>query len=159
MDTNKIIVKMILDRWYGSVKNFEAALNALSDEQLQNEIAPGKNRGIYVLGHLIAVHDSMLQLMDMGDKIFPELSRPFLESPDRSVAEIPSAKELRAAWSKMNEALTQKINSLSPEEWFQKHTSVSAEDFAKEQHRNKLNILLTRTTHLAYHTGQFVLLK
>ena len=33
------------------------------------------------------------------------------------------------------------------------------EDFIKEPHRNKLNVLLTRTTHLAYHAGQLALLK
>ena len=33
------------------------------------------------------------------------------------------------------------------------------EDFIKEPHRNKLNIILTRTTHLSYHTGQLALLK
>ena len=48
---------------------------------------------------------------------------------------------------------------MQPEDWFQKHSSVSAEDFAKEPHRNKLNIMITRATHLAYHTGQMALLK
>jgi len=35
----------------------------------------------------------------------------------------------------------------------------SAEDFAKEPHRNKLNIIISRTSHLQYHTGQIALLK
>jgi hypothetical protein len=48
---------------------------------------------------------------------------------------------------------------LKPEEWFEKHTAVSAEDFINEPHRNKLNIIITRTSHLNYHTGQLVLLK
>lgn len=55
--------------------------------------------------------------------------------------------------------LSQKMNSLSAEDWFQKHTAVTAEDFAKEPHRNKLNIIITRTSHLQYHTGQLALLK
>jgi hypothetical protein len=41
----------------------------------------------------------------------------------------------------------------------EKHTSVSAEDFAKEPHRNRYTILLTRTMHMALHFGQFVLTK
>jgi len=40
-----------------------------------------------------------------------------------------------------------------------KHTSVSEEDFAKEPHRNRLNVLTTRTTHLASHYGQLIFLK
>jgi len=158
MNSNQTIVKMIFDRWYVLIKNFDTILDALTDEQLQKEIAPGKNRGIYLLGHLVAVHDDMLQLLDFGDKIFPAINETF-KSPDRSVAEIPSAKELRVYWKRMNEVLTQKFESLQPDEWFQKHTAVSAEDFIKEPHRNKLNIIITRTSHLSYHLGQFVLLK
>jgi DinB superfamily len=159
MTTNQIIVKMVLDRWYGSIKNCDTLLNSITDEQLQKEIAPNKNSGVYLLGHLIAVHDDMLPLLNLGDKLYPELSKAFIHSPDKSVSEIPSAKELRASWNKMNEVLAQKFESLQPEDWFAKHNSVSAEDFSKEPHRNKLNIILTRTTHLTYHTGQLVLLK
>ena len=159
MKTDQIMVKMIFDRWYALIKNFDTTLNAITDEQLLQEIAPGKNRGIYLLGHLIAVHDDMLVLLDLGDKLYPELNEPFIKSPDKTVTKIPSAKELRAYWSNQNEALTQKFDSLQPDDWFKKHTAVSAEDFAKEPHRNKLNIVITRTSHLAYHHGQFVLLK
>jgi hypothetical protein len=159
MRTEQVMVKMTLDRWYAQIKNFETALNSMSDEQLQKEIAPGKNRGVYLLGHLIAVHDDMFPLLDFGNKLFPELNEPFLQLPDKSGAAIPSAKELRASWIQLNDVLTQKINNLEPDEWFQKHTAVSAEDFVKEPHRNKLNIMVTRTSHLSYHLGQFVLLK
>jgi DinB superfamily len=159
MNTNQVIIKMMLDRWNGAIKYFDTVLNEITDEQLQKEIAPGKNRGIYLLGHLIAVHDDMLVLLDMGDKLFPELSEPFIKSPDKLITVIPAATTLREYWKRSNEVLTQRFNSLKPEEWFQKHTAVTAEDFSTEPHRNKLNILLTRTTHLTYHTGQFVLLK
>jgi hypothetical protein len=159
MESKQLILKMVFDRWNGALKNFDSTLNALTDEQLQKEIAPGRNRGTYLLGHLIAVHDDMIVLLDMGDKLFPEFVEPFIKSPDKSVAETPSAKELRAAWNKMNELLAQKFSSMQPDEWFQKHTAVSEEDFLKELHRNKLNIIITRTTHLTYHTGQLVLLK
>lgn len=153
------MVKIILDRWEASVKNCDTLVNSLSDEQLQREIAPGKNRGIYVLGHLIAVHDHMLPLLDLGSANYGELDKAFLESADKAVSELPSVAELKAMWNKQKEDLKQKFDSLKTEEWFGRHTSVSEEDFAKEPHRNKLNIILTRTTHLAYHTGQLVYLK
>jgi hypothetical protein len=158
MTTDQIMLKMTFDRWNAQIKNFDNALNALTDEQLQKEIAPGKNRGIYLLGHLIAVHDDMITLLGFGNKLYPEINEMF-KSPDRSVIEIPSAKELRSKWVKMNEVLSQQINDLKEEDWFQKHTAVSAEDFIKEPHRNKLNIIITRTSHLSYHLGQFILLK
>jgi hypothetical protein len=159
MTTTELIIKMVFDRWNGSVKNYDALINALSDDQLQKEIAPGKNRGVYVLGHLIAVHDDMLVLLDMGEKLYPELNEPFLQSADKSMQQIPSVTELRTCWAKQCDILKQKFESATAESWFEKHSAVSADDFAKEPHRNKLNIIITRTTHLAYHTGQMVLLK
>lgn len=159
MANDQIFVKMILDRWNASLKNWDTLLNALSDEQLEQEIVPGKNRGIYLLGHMIAVHDDMLVLLNMGNKLYPELYEPFLKSPDKAVAELPSLKELRTYWAEQCEILKHKFEALQPQDWFEKHAAVSAEDFEKEPHRNKLNIILTRTTHLAYHTGQLILLK
>jgi hypothetical protein len=159
MTTTDTFLKMVFDRWDASVKNCDALLNSLTDDTLQNEIAPGKNRGIYLLGHLIAVHDDMLVLLDMGEKRYPQLQEPFLKSPDKAMQQLPSASELRNFWAKQCAVLKQKFDQLKPEQWFEKHTAVSAEDFAKEPHRNKLNIIITRTSHLQYHMGQLVLLK
>lgn len=159
MESNQTMVKMIFDRWYTLIQNFDNILSSITDEQLQKEIAPNKNRGIYLLGHLIAVHDDMLPILNFGDKLYPQLSEPFLKSPDKSVIELPSAQELRGYWTKLNNVLTKNFESLQPDEWFQKHSSVSAEDFVKEPHRNKLNIIVTRTSHLSYHLGQFILIK
>ena len=159
MATTELFIKMTFDRWNGSITNLNAILNSITDEALQKEIAPGKNRGIYLLGHLIAVHDEMLKLLDLGEKLYPELYEPFIKSPDKAVTQIPTAAELRSFWTKQCEVLKQKFDSLKPEEWFEKHTAVSAEDFVNEPHRNKLNIIITRTSHLQYHSGQLVLLK
>lgn len=154
-----LFVKMTLDRWYASIANCDTLINSLTDEALQKEIAPGKNRGIYLLGHLIAVHDDLLILLDMGEKLYPELNEPFIKSPDKAVQQLPTVLELRTFWSKQSEAIKQKFDKLKPEEWFEKHTAVNTEDFEKEPHRNKLNIVVTRTSHLQYHLGQLRLLK
>ncbi|MDQ6762656.1 MAG: DinB family protein [Bacteroidota bacterium] len=158
MATNQLMVKMILDRWHSLMKTFNTNLDSIPDEQLQKEIARGRNRGVYILGHLIAVHEAMLPLLNLGEAEHPELFKTFVTSPDKSVEAIPSASELRALWKSQMESLTPKLASLTADEWFEKHNSVSAEDFEKEPHRNKLNVLLTRTTHLSYHAGQLRLL-
>lgn len=159
MTQTDIILKMVFDRWNASLKNLDTLLSALSDETLQKEIAPGKNRGIYLLGHLIAVHDDMLILLGMGDKLYPELSEPFIKNADKVIAQIPTVAQLRSNWTAQCETLKQKFDALKPDDWFTKHTAVSAEDFAKEPSRNKLNIIITRTSHLQYHLGQMQLLK
>jgi hypothetical protein len=158
MTSNELIVKMVIDRWNGSIVNFDKFLNSLTNEQLQKEIAPGKNRGTYLLGHLIAVHDDMLRLLDMGEKMYPELQEPFIKLADNATSQVPTASELRAFWKKQCEVLNEKFEKMMPEQWFEKHEAVSEEDFSKEPHRNKLNIIITRTSHLQYHTGQLVLL-
>lgn len=159
MSSTQIAVKMVLTRWYALVKDIDNVIDSITDEQLSKEIAPDKNRGIYLLGHLIAVNDDILLLLDMGEKLFPALNVPFLKLPDKAINEIPLAQELRTYWRKSNEVLAQKFNSLQPDDWFTRHTVVSTEDFLKEPHRNKLNIIITRTTHLAHHLGQLMLLR
>ena len=158
MTTTALAVKLVLDRWNGSLLSFSRFLNALPDTQLEQEVSPGKNRGIYLLGHLIAVHDEMLPLLGWGEKKYPELTAPFLKEADKSTELKVSVAELRNMWDDQISLFKEKLDSMTPEAWFEKHTAISAEDFEKEPHRNKLNVMITRTSHLQYHTGQLVLL-
>jgi DinB superfamily len=154
-----LAVKSTIDTWHQQVDRFTKVLDGLTDEQLQKEVAPGRNRGIYLLGHLVAVHDRMLPLLNFGPATHTELDAIFVESPDRSATETPSAGELRGYWKQVNEKLAGHINGLTPGDWFQRHTAVSEEDFKKEPHRNRLNVLMSRTNHLSYHYGQLIFLK
>lgn len=72
-----LTIKMVLDRWNGSVVSAGKIINEINDERFMNEVAPGKNRGIYLLGHLIAVHDDMLVLLGLGERQYPELQGTF----------------------------------------------------------------------------------
>jgi len=67
--------KLNLDR---STKFF----SALTPEQFETRIAPGKNRLIYLYGHLTAVNDAMFPLFGIGERLHPELDETFLKSPD-----------------------------------------------------------------------------
>ncbi len=158
MITTDLMVKMVLDRWNGSITNFNKHLHSLTDEQLEKEVAPGKNRGVYLLGHLIAVHDDMLILLGMGEKLFPELHQPFIKEADKVATETPSVAALRVMWEQQNNLLQSNFDRMKSEDWFEKHTAVTQEEFLKEPQRNKLNIIITRTSHLQYHLGQMVLL-
>ena len=159
MTQQEIFIKMALDAWHIHVKRTDDLLNGLSDEQLLNEIAPGRNRGIYLLGHLAAVHDKMLPILGFGDQINADLYRVFVEQPDQAITELPSIPDLRLYWNEVNKTLAGHFNQLTTDDWFKKHNSVSEEDFAKEPHRNKLNLVVNRTNHLATHFGQLIFLK
>lgn len=157
-DQKDLMVKIVLDNWHASVKRSDAIFNALTDEQLLQEAAPGRNRGAYLMGHLTAVHDAMLPLLGLGESLHPELLEPYIKNAD-SKTDAHTAQQLRQYWNEVNGAVGAQFNALTTDEWMQKHASVSAEDFAKEPHRNRLNVLLSRFGHLEYHRGQVAFLK
>lgn len=154
-----VIIKMVLDAWTTHVNSADKLFSALTDEQLQQQVSPNRNRGIYLLGHLTSVHDRMLPLLDFGDQRYPELNDVFLHKPDKSTPEVPPTNDLRRYWKEVNEILDQHCRRLQPPAWFEKHTAVSEDDFKKQPHRNKLNVILNRTNHLASHLGQLLFLK
>lgn len=152
-------VKMSLDNWNSNLKRMTDAFNGLSDEQMMTEIAPGKNRPVYLLGHMAAVHDRMMPLLGLGERKLEHYDSIFLTNPDKAVAELPSVAELRDAYNQANDTLSNHFSNMSVDSWFEKHTTISDEDFAKEPHRNKLNVLNSRASHVAYHQGQLALVK
>lgn len=155
----ELFIKMVLDAWYSLIKSADKLFDMLSDEELMKEIAPGRNRGVYLLGHLIAVHDRMLPLMGLGEQRYPDMYKTFVEAADKTIIDLPTVEDLRNYWKEVNNVLAEGFSSLPTDEWFQKHNAVSEIDFAKEPHRNKLNIVINRTNHLANHLGQLLLLK
>ena len=150
---------MVLNTWHSTIKRADALIETISDEEMNNEIVPNRNRGVYLLGHLAAVHDMMLPLLNFGELQFPELSSSFIRTPDDANNDKFTVKELRKYWKDANANLAKQLDGLSPEEWLEKHTSISEEDFAKEPHRNRLSVIISRTNHLSYHLGQLVLIK
>ena len=148
---------MVLAAWDLHIKRTTDLFNRFTDEELNKEIAPGKNRVIYLLGHLTAIHDALFPLLGLGERKYSHLEEPFVEKKDKAISNLPTAQELRKAWDDTNNRLSEKLKGVSPAEWLQKHTQISDEDFAKEPHRNRLNVVINRTNHLAYHLGQLAL--
>ncbi|SDE55235.1 DinB superfamily protein [Dyadobacter soli] len=155
----EVFVKMVVSNWELQNQRLNGWLAKLPEERLAEPVAEGKNRAVYLLGHLIAVNDGMISLLGLGERLYPELDALFVQNPDRTFDEIPSVADLKAKWANLNAVLTGYFAELDPEEWFRKHNAISDEDFAREPHRNKLNILINRTNHEAYHLGQLIFLK
>ncbi len=161
MDQNQqdLFIKTVLSNWELAVKRASKFFDACSDDEFLTPIAPGKNRVVYLLGHLTAVHDRMLPVLGLGERHYPQLDELFISNPDNAITALPSIPELRSQWTAINTLLTEKLGAWTPGEWLERHTAVTAEDFAREPHRNKLNIVLNRTGHVSYHLGQLALLK
>jgi Mlc titration factor MtfA (ptsG expression regulator) len=154
-----LFVSAALNTWELAIKRASTVFDGCTDAELEKEIVPGKNRVIYLLGHLTAVHDRMLPLLGLGARFYPELDELFVTNPDDTAAVYPTAHQLREYWKTVNRHVSEQLQNWAPQEWLQRHMAVSEEDFAREPHRNRFNLVINRAGHVQYHLGQLAWLK
>ena len=159
MATDSFFVQLALNAWQMQIDRANALIAQITDDQMMEQISPGRNRGIYLLGHLTAVHDGMFEILGLGERHYPHLNAVFLSSPDKAGLDMPSLHSLREYWSETNTGLASHFRKMTPDDWFTRHNNISKQDFENEPHRNKLSVLISRTNHLAYHMGQLILLR
>jgi hypothetical protein len=143
--------------WKVQIERADKLFGSLSSEEVLREIAPGRNRLLYLWGHLTAIHDAMLPLLGLGERLHPEFDAAFVSNPDKSRPDIPSHEQVRQVWKTINGELWKGFEKMSWSDWLLRHSAVSEEDFAKYTSRNRFAVLLSRTNHLSYHLGQAVL--
>jgi hypothetical protein len=160
MNPNTQFNSTVLQSWRLIIDRTSKTLASFTDDELQLEVAPGKNRLYYLMGHLAATHDRLFPLLRLGERLHPELDGRFLETPDRKfLGDEVAPVVLRRVWSEVNRKLIEAFEPLQPHEWLQRHGSASEEDFAKEPLRNRLAVLISRLSHAAYHEGQMRLVR
>ncbi|HEY4045432.1 MAG TPA: DinB family protein [Acidobacteriaceae bacterium] len=159
MISEEILASTALNSWKLVIGRIDQAVVSFTDEQLQRQVAPGKNRVWYLVGHLTATHDRMFPMLGLGERLYPELDQTFLNNPDRSLPDSVSPSALKRMWTEVNSKLTAGFEALTPQEWLQKHSAVSEEEFAKDPLRNRLAVLISRTNHASYHAGQAILVQ
>ena len=152
------VIKQVINSWKTQSQSVAAFFNKYEDQVYLNEVAPGRNRAVYILGHLASSSDDIFPLFGFGERLYPELQQLFTANPDKTFATIPSVPELKGYWDAINKTLLERFSALTRDEWLDRHTRVSAEDFATDPLRNRLNVLLSRTNHISYHLGQLKLL-
>lgn len=157
MTTHKLSVQVAINSWRLGVERANKTFSSLTEDELLKEVAPGKNRLIYLWGHLTAAHDAMFPILGLGERLHPELDAIFISSPDKSGPPLPAVGELRKYWEDVNSKLLSQFATLSADEWLQRHKAMSEEDYAKDPTRNRLAVLLSRTNHMSYHLGQITL--
>jgi|SRR5215813_1746216 len=157
MSNEELFVTVALNAWRSNIERANKIFGGLTANELLQQVAPGKNRLIYLWGHLTAVNDAMLPLLGLGKRLHPEFEAAFISNPDKTRASVPSAADIGNAWNDVNNKLFEGFATFSTADWLQKHGAVSAEDFAKEPHRNRFAILLGRTNHMCHHLGQLAL--
>jgi hypothetical protein len=157
MTTEQSLIDSALRQWKFNVERAEKLFGGLSAAQLEQEVAPGKKRLVYLWGHLTAVNDRLLPLLGIAERLHPEFDAMFISNPDKSIPLTVSEQSLKAAWQEINQKLWDGFAKFSDSDWAQRHLAVSVEDFEREPHRNRFGVLLGRTAHLAYHLGQAAL--
>jgi hypothetical protein len=156
MTSQQLSVTVAINSWRLVVERADKIFSNLTERELLKEVAPGKNRLIYLWGHLTAIHDAMFSILGLGPRLHPELDVIFVSNPDKT-AQVPSAGELKTYWDEVNGKLLSLFASLSPDEWLLPHRAMSEEDYAKDPTRNRLAVLLSRTNHMSFHLGQVIL--
>ena len=131
MSTENSLIDAALRGWKSNVESVDKLFGTLSPEQLEQQVTAGKNRLIYLWGHLAAVNDGLLPLLGIGERLHPELDAVFISKPDRSVELTVTAQSLKSAWDKINQRLWEGFSKFSPAEWAGRHTAVSEEDFRR----------------------------
>lgn len=157
MTPEKTLIDSALRSWRSNMDRASKFFGSLTEEELGLEVAPSRNRLVYIWGHLTAFNDAILPLCGFGPRRHPELDKVFVSQPDHGLSQTLSGPELNEIWTQLDVLLWAEFQKLSPSEWLQRHQGLSDEEFAREPHRNRYAILLGRTAHLAYHYGQAVL--
>jgi hypothetical protein len=134
-------------------------LKSLSDEDLKKEISPGRNHGVWILGHLIQSEDELSKYLGKGDYLFPENEKLFGQKnkpgPVSSYLGIPV---LRTQWEAVAGKNDKILSELTDAEWDEPHALIEGsidEDYFKTKGGCVMNWIL----HQTYHIGQLVLLR
>ena len=158
MTTDEVLISAAISSWEQVVTRVGTLCLSCTEEELLVDVAPGKNRIIYLWGHLTAIHDAMFSVLRLGERLHPELDAIFITQPDRSMP-LPTSAEIAKCWESIHTELLSRFTALSPNEWLERHGNVSAEEFERNPTRNRLAVLLSRTNHASYHFGQMMLAK
>lgn len=150
----KTEVKLSVEVWLLSNRRMNTILGNMTDKELYSAVASGRNRGIYLLGHLTAFSDSLLQSLGFGDRLFPEFDFLFVNNPENIYQEYPSAEQLKSNWRTVNYSLLSFIENMSDKQWMEWDIDVSEQEFLADPLQNKLSILIRCTNHQNYHLGQ-----
>jgi hypothetical protein len=99
---NGIISRQFYEQWKITSGWISENLDDLSDDDLKHELAPGKNHGVWILGHLIQCEDELSKFLGLGDYIYPENEQLFSQNSKLlPVESYPELKTLRIQWEEV----------------------------------------------------------
>lgn len=138
----------------GVVSWIDLYLGRLTDDDLREEIAPGRNHGIWLLAHLIASDDDLAIYLGRGAELFPEYQGVYSQGrPLVPVHECPPVALLREQWRQVCAKNNELLGDMRDMELDEPHCRLqgAAED---DVFKTKGGCILNWTLHQQYHCGQ-----
>lgn len=152
------MIEQLMDRWDSKVRQTTTTFELLGTRCEMLPVAPGRNRVIYLLGHLLAVQDHLYDALELGDAMYPELDYLFL-LPQHTSNDYPPFEELLCKWVCINDLILLNLKMFQVEDWLKKHRYITEKEFCENPCRNKFNLILSSIFHLYHHGGQLALIK
>src|ERR1700747_1669765 len=113
MTPDEVLIAVAISSWEQVVTRVGSLCLSCTEEQLLVEVAPGRNRIMYLWGHLTAVHDAMFSFLRLGERLHPELDAVFIAQPDRSIP-LPTSAEIAKSWEGVHTELLSRFTTLRP---------------------------------------------
>lgn len=128
-------------------------IDTLKDDEFKIELSPGKNHGVWLLGHLVASEDDFSLYMGKGGLFFPEITEMFgQKSKLMPVENYPSVSELKNYWKQVTEKNQKIYSTLTDKELSEPHMLVK--DYDTDYFKTKERVIMAWQLHQLYHTGQ-----
>jgi hypothetical protein len=159
-------------QWKISAGWISNIIKSLSDDELKMEIIPGKNHGVWLLGHLIESEDDLSKFLGKAPMLFPHYEEIFGQGSKLKPAdEYPPVSQLREEWAKVIEKNNNLILSVTDEEWNEPHcldSGLTANNDAGDTEsrqagpddffQTKGRCIMIWILHQMYHAGQLAMI-
>ena len=152
-------LEICLLQWDTYNNRMQKVLDTITEENFNKPVIAGANSPSWILGHLADTDDKLLELFGIRKRLFPELEKIYHHERGSNQSGHLTKTELITQWRSILAELNRAFKAMSESDWHGRHQAVSEEDFKKEPHRNKLNVMLSRVAHKASHLGQVAMQK
>ncbi|MEO8665859.1 MAG: DinB family protein [Ignavibacteria bacterium] len=152
-----ILVKKFLEQYIVMIEWVNLYINALTDKDFEMELSPGKNHGVWILGHMIASDDDFSLMMGKGELLFPEYQELFGQgSKLQPVKNYPAVEQLRKQWNDLFEKNKKIYEDLKDADFNQPPENTT--DANKDFFNTKAKVIMAWQLHQMYHGGQLSVL-
>lgn len=147
-------IEICLLQWTTYNMRMQKIIDSIGEQNFNSPVSPNGNSPSWLFGHLADTDDKLLELFGIRSRLYPELEKIYHHERGINQTGHLSKQDLNAKWKAISAELDRAFKSWSESDWMSKHTAVTEDDFKKEPHRNRLNVMLSRVGHKASHLGQ-----